>query len=293
MTGWLQSLAAWWKRGRAGPDVIPVPLWRATLARHHFLHALPGAQQQALRLLVAHFLRDKQFSGAGGLELSDAMAVDIAAQACLLVLHWGPPAQALKWYGDFVGIIIYPGDVVARRSYTDRAGVVHSYKQVIMGEAMEGGPLVLSWQAVRDAARPTPGSDATAWGAPANAAPQSSHANVVIHEFAHKIDMHNGTADGCPLLPAGFMGATSAKQGYGLWHERWSQAYENFVDQLGLAERFGAPQPWLDAYAATAPAEFFAVACEAFFTHRARFGAEFPALAELLLAFFEPDRSKS
>ena len=59
-----------------------------------------------------------------------------------------------------------------------------------------------------------------------------------------------------------------------------------------MAQRFGAAPPWLDAYGATAPAEFFAVACEAYFVNRAQFAHEFPALMPVLDAFFRPGQMR-
>lgn len=274
---WRDRITAWLRRGAVPGEspAIPDALWQTTVAARGFLRRLAPAEQQRLRELAAHFLRHKEFSGGAGLAVTDAMAVDIAAQACLPLLHWGPPREALAWYDDFVGIIVYPGEVLVRRQFMDEAGVVHTYKEPIMGEAMERGPIVLSWSAARP-------------GAQAREHELGEASNVIIHEFAHKIDMRNGAADGCPPLPAGFMGATSAQQGYGLWHEAWSRAFERFGEQVVMAQRFGAPTPWLDSYGAEAPAEFFAVACEAFFVDRPRFALEFPELAALLLALFEP-----
>ena len=98
--------------------------------------------------------------------------------------------------------------------------------------------------------------------------------------------MHAGPADGCPPLPAGFMGARSAREGRLHWHAVWQSAYERFCERLALAERFGAPAPWLDTYAAHSPPEFFAVACEAHFTAPERFALEHPDLAAALKAAF-------
>ena len=275
---WRRLLPNWLARSTGlTPPAVPAALWQATVAARPFLQ-LPPAQDAHLQALVAHFLQSKEFSGAAGLQVSDAMAVDIAAQACLLLLHWGTPAQALRWYGDFVGIVVYPGDVRVRRHSVDEAGVAHFYDEVILGEAMEGGPVVLSWAAVQTSLQP-PSEE----GAEAGLA-----SNVVIHEFAHKIDMRNGDAEGCPPLPPGFMGTTSARAAREAWRRAWSAAYEHFQDQVTLAQRFGAPSPWLDSYGAEAPEEFFAVACEAFFVDRPRFAQEFPELALQLQALFEP-----
>ena len=261
-----------WNRLRA--SVAPVPdisaaLWLNTLGQYPFLAALTLPEQAKLRALAALFLQRKEFTGAHGLEVTDAMAVAIAAQACLPLLHLGAPRAALAWYDDFVGIVVHPGDALARRTTTDEAGVVHHYHEVLLGEAMERGPVMLSWQAVQDAAHHS-----------------QRGANVVVHEFVHKMDMRNGPADGYPPLPAGFMGSTSARAARAAWHDAWAPAYAHFRERVIIAERFGGERPWLDAYGATAPAEFFAVACEAYFVNRPRFAQEFPALLPLLDGFF-------
>lgn len=270
--GWLGRLSQGLRRRLAPVPEIPAALWLQTMRRYPFIAALSLEEQARLRALSAQFLRAKQFTGAHGLEVTDAMALAIAAQACLPLLHWGAPRHALAWYDDFVTIVLHPAEAVARRSAVDEAGVVHQYDEVLLGEAMQGGPVMLSWPAV-DAA---------------SGAGREHAASVVIHEFVHKIDMCGGEADGCPPLPPGFMGSTSAREARAVWRAAWQPAYEQFREQIIMAERFGGAWPWLDAYGATAPAEFFAVACEAYFVHRARFREEFPTLAPVLDAFFHP-----
>ena len=254
--------------------VAPLPqladdVWLPALRHYPFLLALSLAEQAKLRVLTALFLRDKEFQGVHGLQVTDSMAVEIAAQACLPLLHWGQPEDALGWYDDFVGIVLHPAPARARRQVVDAAGVVHHYREVLAGEAMSGGPIMFSWPEVRHS---QPGS------------------NVVIHEFAHKLDMRNGPVDGCPPLPTGFMGTHSARAAHECWWAAWEPAYADFQEQVRLAERFGHPWPWLDAYGATAPAEFFAVVCEAYFVQRTRCGHEFPTLLPLLDAFFRPNQ---
>ncbi len=206
--------------------------------------------------MTGQFLAHKQFSGAHGLLVTDEMAVSIAAQACLPVLHLG-----LKLYSDFKGIVVHPGAMLARRSAVDAAGVHHFYKEELVGEAMEGGPVTLSWQ---------------------DAAASSEHLvrgyNVVIHEFVHKIDMRDGAANGCPPLPS--------RQAKAAWQASMQTAYETFREQVVMAERFGTPPPWLDAYAATTPAEFFAVTSESYFVSPEQFEADFAALKRLFDGFF-------
>ena len=245
-----------WLRPRRAPPAIPQALWQDVLGRYPFLASLAPAQQQRLRELAAQFLASKEFHGAQGLEITDDMALSVAVQAVLPVLHLG-----LGWYDDFVGIVMHPGEVVARRSVADEDGVVHAYDEVLAGEAMDGGPVMLNWHDVRAA------GESAAQGY-----------NVVIHEFIHKIDMRDGAPDGCPPLPS-----PAARQS---WLAVMREQYEAFREKVIIAERFGGEQPWLDAYGAQAIDEFFAVACEAYFVNRERFSAEFPALPPLFDSFF-------
>jgi Mlc titration factor MtfA (ptsG expression regulator) len=247
-------------RGKAAERAIPEALWQATLADFPFLAQRPEAERQQLRALSGRFLAQKEFHGAQGMPITDATAVAIAAQACLPVLHLG-----LDWYDDFVGIVVHPGQMLARREQIDEAGVVHRYSEVLAGEAMEGGPVTLSWQDVAQA-----GTSA------------SQGYNVVVHEFVHKIDMRDGTPDGCPPLPSR---AARAR-----WHDTMQAAYDNFREQVTIAERFGGEPTWLDPYGATSPAEFFAVACEAYFVNRPRFSQDFAALTPLFDQFFKANQ---
>ena len=168
MPHWLARLAA--RLCRLGqPAPIPDDLWRATLLGHRFLARLLPHEQARLRRLAAHFLAQKEFTGAHGLQVTDGMAVAVAAQACLPLLHLGGarrPEQALALYDDFVGIVLQPGPAIAPRQRRDEAGVVHRYAETLLGEAMPGGPVMLNWPDVAAA-------DAQALRG----------SNVIIHEF--------------------------------------------------------------------------------------------------------------
>ena len=247
-----------WLRRRHTPRAIPDALWLGALARYPFLAARPAAELQQLRTLTAGFLATKEFHGAQGFVITDEVAVDIAAQAVLPVLHLG-----LAWYDDFVGIVVHRDEVVARRETVDDAGVVHHYNEVLAGEAMEGGPVMLSW---RDVA----GAGGTA----------REGYNVVIHEFVHKLDMRDGAPDGCPPL--------ASAQVRRDWLAVLQPQYDAFREQVIIAERFGGAPTWLDPYGAQSIDEFFAVASEAYFVNRERFGAEFAELLLLLDSFFKP-----
>jgi Mlc titration factor MtfA (ptsG expression regulator) len=279
----LALIQRWLPRSLRRPTPIPDALWRRTIAEHPFLAALHTQAQQRLRLLCTHFLLEKEFHGANGLVLTDAMALAIAAQACLPLLHMHgvsgeplrDPLKLLDWYGDFVGIVVQPGAVVARRKTTDGAGVVHHYDEVLAGEAMDRGPLMLSWEDVASAGERA----------------QQGH-NVVIHEFVHKMDMHGmqmgESPDGAPPLPSGFMGTRNRAEARAVWRRTMQASYDRFCEVVSMAERFGGEQPWLDDYAAKDAAEFFAVTCEAYFVNRARFALEFPELMPLYDGFFNP-----
>lgn len=247
-----------WLRKRRTTRPIPEALWRGVLARYPFIAARGPDELTRLRELAGQFLATKEFHGANGQVITDAIALAIAAQAVLPVLHLG-----LGWYDDFVGIVVHPAEVLARRVVTDEDGVVHHYDEVLAGEAMEGGPVMLSW------------SDVDSAGASAE-----EGYNVVIHEFIHKIDMRDGAPDGCPPLAS-----RAARQA---WLAQMKAEFESFREKVIIAERFGGEPTWLDPYGATAIDEFFAVACEAYFVNRPLFDAEFPALGPLLDGFFRP-----
>lgn len=279
----IDLIQRWLPRRWRRPPLVPDALWNRVLAAYPFLGRLESFEQQRLRLLCAHFLNEKEFHPGNGLQLTDAMALSIAAQACLPLLHMHGPSghpttdalNLLDWYGDFVGIVVQPGAVVARRKFVDGAGVVHHYNEVLAGEAMDRGPIMLTWDAVAKA------GEAAAGGS-----------NLVIHEFVHKMDMRDiGLGDspgGAPPLPAGFLGTRTLAAAQRLWRQTMLKAFEDFREAVSMSERFGVEPPWLDAYAATNPAEFFAVTCEAYFVSRTRFGEEFPTLLPLYDGFFRP-----
>lgn len=252
--GWWARWQAWRERRERARHEIPLPLWHQVLARYPFLAELPLSEQQALRDLGASFLARKEFVGAHGLQVSDEMAVAIAAQACLPILKLD-----LSLYDRFVGIVVQPDEVVARRHVMDPDGVVHEYDEPLSGEAMSGGPVMLSWPDVAEA------------GALA-----IDGYNVVIHEFAHVIDMCNGKADGIPPLP-------NAKV---LAH--WMAVLDSTLDQFRRQLRAGHPT-LLDPYGAEGPQEFFAVSVEAFFVNPGPFCRHHPALYELLVDYFRQD----
>lgn len=243
-----------WLRGSQTAVTLPDDLWRDTIAGLPFLASLSDEENNRLRALCEGFLAGKEFSTAGGLELTDAMCVSIAAQGCLPILNLG-----LDYYRGWVGIVVYPDEFVIPRSVEDEFGVVHEYTDIASGEAWEGGPLLISW---RDAQMAGDGY------------------NVVIHEFVHKLDMLNGPPDGIPPLPAGL-----SRQ---LWEDTLLAAYDDFCALVDEAEALDQ-DTLLDPYAAENPGEFFAVMSETFFEAPQILREEYPALYENLSAFYQQD----
>jgi MtfA peptidase len=233
---------------------IPAPLWTLTLARFAFLGHRSAEDLQRLRELATLFLAGKEFAAPEGMVVTDEMAVAVAAQACLPILNLG-----LGWYDGFVGIFMHPDAVQVRRERTDEIGVVHEYDETLSGEAMEGGPLMLSWRDVAES------GESAEWGY-----------NVVIHEFAHVIDMRDGLADGIPPL------ASRAER------VRWREVLTAHYD-AHCADVDADIETLLDPYGAEAPDEFFAVSSESFFVAPRDLRAEHPELYALLAGFYRQD----
>lgn len=236
--------------------VIADPLWLQTIASLPFLANRSSRDLERLRRLASLFLDRKEFTGAGGFVVGDAIALSVAAQACLPVLELG-----LDQYDGFVGIVMHADAVVAEREVADEHGIVHRYDEVLAGEAMEGGPIMLSWadmQACADDDGPT------------------SAYNVVIHEFAHVLDMRDGAPDGVPLLPN-----ARAREA---WLAVLMPEFDRFCERVVCGY-----ETVLDPYAAEAPDEFFAVASEAFFVTPQALKEEQPALYRLLASYYRQD----
>jgi Mlc titration factor MtfA (ptsG expression regulator) len=249
--GWIRE----WKRRRVlARHRIDDALWRRAQRHLPFLRGLSAAEERRLREMAVLFLAEKQFTPVRGLSLSDDDRVEIALQACLPVLELG-----LDWYDGWVGIVVHPSDFQVRRTETGEDGVVHEWEDELSGESWPGGPVVLSWEALDDSGSVAAGG-----------------ANVVIHEFAHKLDMMSGEADGVPPLP------TRAAR------ERWLEVFDAEFDRFCRAVDAGR-STFLDPYAAEHEAEFFAVASEAFFESPNALKRDFPRLYDLFKGFYRQD----
>ena len=226
--------------------------WRSVLRRYPFTRALSAEERARLRELAILFLHEKSIVGAGGLAVRDEMRMCIAAQACMLILNLD-----LGWYRGWVEVIVYPGEFVADYEYVDEHGVSHHVEEPMSGESWQAGPVILSWE------------DAQLRGG-------ETGYNVVIHEFAHKLDMLNGDANGFPPLHSGM--------DRGRWSGAFGAAYEDIRRRMERGEPSG-----IDAYAAENPAECFAVLSEAFFETPLAVRSEYGEVYRQLAAFYRQD----
>jgi Mlc titration factor MtfA (ptsG expression regulator) len=238
---------------------IPPDLWRWVLPRSGAVwDDLGPERRRRLEELTGSFLATKEFETAGDMAVDDTMRATIAAHACLLALDLG-----LDVYRDVHSVIVYPTAVVKTGAHADPSlpGAHRSCPTPLAGEAMLHGPVVITWDAVR-----------------AGVAHPEHGRNVVYHEFAHKIDMRSGEADGIP--PVG----TRADMVH----------WEGLIDDTLAAVRAGsAPDPALGSYAEVNAAELFAVATETLFTIPDVLRRHHPELYRMLHGFYRPEPSSS
>jgi hypothetical protein len=233
---------------------IPARLWREVVAEVPLLRRLPRREQHRLRQLATLFLHRKTIVGAGGLLVDERMRVIIAAQACLPILNLD-----LDYYDGWVEIIVYPDAFIVTHSEADEAGVVHQGARALGGESWGRGPVILAWADIEPQQRQ-----------------QGRGHNVVLHEFAHKLDTLNGPADGLPPLHRGVS------------IERWSRDFSAVFETLQYQVDHHL-HTTLDPYGSTNPAEFFAVVSEAFFETPELLHRHYPLLYEDLCRFYRQD----
>jgi len=239
-----------WRRNRIlRHHLVPLAAFQAAVERLPILRGLTSGELAHLREAASLFIHDKTFSAAGGAEVDDAMQLIIAVQACLLTLNLDENS-----YRGWSEIILYPDEFLRPRVEMDEAGVVHHTRDILAGESWHGGPLVLSL------------ADVEASGL-------ADGSNVVLHEFAHKLDMLNGDANGFPPLHRGMDSAS--------WARDFSAAYADLSARVD-----GGEDTTIDPYATANPAEFFAVLSEVFFETPHVLDAEYPAIYRQLQQFY-------
>jgi len=250
----MNRLQRWWHQRFLRKHRIPLPQWESASSRAAILTRLDPAERHRLRELASRFLHDKSIVGAQGLTVTDDMRVMIAAQACLLILNLD-----LDYFNGWREIIVYPDSFIVRREERDEAGVVHRSQNALGGEAWGRGPVILSWGDAQS------GIHLHGHGS-----------NVILHEFAHKLDMLNGAANGMPPLHLDMSRPA--------WTEALSAAYTE------LCQRLQHHHPTaINPYAATNPAEFFAVLTEHFFELPQLVYETYPQVYEVFKQFYRQD----
>ncbi len=249
-----------WFRQRRRRRILAEPFpteWRPWLEEEIAACAALGPEHQAwLRDYVQVFVAEKNWEGLAGMQLTDEVRVTIAALAGLLLL--GRPEELN--FDHVLSVLVYPDVFLARQNEPNGAGVVSERREARIGEAWYRGPVILSWEDVwEDARRIGPGG------------------NVVLHEFAHQLDMVNGrTVDGTPPL--------RSRAEYDRWVQVMGREFERLIDRC----RHRRPGV-IDCYGAQNPAEFFAVTTEAFFERPHALRQQAPELFEVLHHFYAVD----
>jgi len=248
------ALRRWRQQQVLKSQAIPEALWRDSLESLPFLAMYNDLELARLREKVVLFLDAKSIIGARGHHVTPRQRVVIALQACVLVLNLD-----LAFYDGWENVVVYPDEFVPGWEWEDEAGVVHTNHEPIAGEAMEGGPVILSWADVEASQD---------WN--------TAGMNLAIHEFAHKLDMRNGPANGCPPLPA--------EMAPHAWKKSMLAAYEHFQARVTRDDRTS-----IDPYAAESPAEFFAVLSEVFFVDPLLLRHEYPAVYLQFARFYRQE----
>ena len=251
-----------WLKRRRRRRLLAQPFpdhWAEMVRRNVYHYAFLTERQQAklrddLRILVA----EKNWEGCGGLLMTDEIKVTIAAQAALLLI-----GLEGEYFEMVQSILVYPDAYVAPGQTITRGGVALEGESHREGEAWYRGPVILSW------------ADALAGGRH-----ESDGDNLVLHEFAHQLDMQNGRSiDGTPLL--------AQRQQY----DRWQRVMHAEFDRLQRDCRRGRPT-LLDCYGAENIAEFFAVSTECFFERPVEMRQRHPQLYDILRDFYCQDPAR-
>ncbi|MCH8180662.1 MAG: zinc-dependent peptidase [Proteobacteria bacterium] len=257
LVAWFIGQPLWVARQRDRTQADPFPLtWRRILRRRVPLVALlPADLQLQLKKHIQVFLAEKAFIGCKGQPITDEVRVTIAAQACLLLLN-----RPGDYFPALRQILVYPSAFLVEHEQVDDAGVVQARRDLRSGESWQQGQVILAWDDVlRGAADPHDG-----W-------------NVVIHEFAHQLDSQTGLTNGAPDL--------GSAERYAQWSEAMQSAYDALCADTDAWET-GGPEPFLDPYGASDPAEFFAVVTETFFERPRALSTAHPELYRELSRFY-------
>ncbi len=215
---------------------------------------MPAPFGPAYEGLINQFLHEKRFVGCNGLVVDERMRVIIAAQACLLLLR-----RADGCFDSLRTVLVYPDAFFVEHDEYDSAGLVHAGRDLRTGESWSDGQVIVSWADVLLGAED----------------PDDAY-NVVIHEFAHQLDGQTGAVNGAPAL------LNTREQG------QWPQRMRREYDALCAAVERGV-HTFIDPYATTNAAEFFAVTSEVYFERPGELRARHPVLYDCLDAVYDVD----
>ncbi len=247
----------WFRNLMRRKELLSSPLkeeWRKIISGNVPIYRrVPGEFRSELHGLINVFLSEKNFEGCGGLQITDEIRLCVAAQACILLLN-----RKTNFFPTLSTVLIYPGAYFAKGPRRIGNQMIED-ETTRLGESWNGGTVVLSWDHVKH-----------------GAVSLNDGQNVVLHEFAHQLDQEDGVANGLPVLGNG--------TNYIEWARILSGEYENLKFEVAHGVR-----DVIDAYGATNPAEFFAVATETFFEIPERMKARHPDLYEEFKKYYNLD----
>ncbi|MEI2263984.1 DgsA anti-repressor MtfA [Erwinia sp. CGal63] len=239
-----------WKSDEAVIDELP---WQQAMAIP-LLGALSEAEQQKLIRLASRFLQQKRLVALQDFVLDELKSARLALLFSLPVLNLG-----IEWLDGFHEVLIYPEPFLVDDEWQDEFGLVHRESMVQAGQSWEQGPVVLNWLDVQDSF-------------------DLSGFNLIVHEVAHKLDSRgSGYANGVPAMPL---------RNVAVWEQTLHAAMLNIQDEIELV---GESAATIDAYAASDPAECFAVLSEYFFSAPELLYERFPALYQHFCGFYRQD----
>ena len=247
-----QFISNWRNRRIINRSTVTSLEWDKAISSLPLLKGLTDSEIDTLKELAILFLHYKEFEGAHDLVVTQQMKLIITLQACLpiLKLGWGS-------YGGWMTVIVYPAGFMPTRVIRDEYGVEHHVQSSLAGEAWQRGPVVLAWNQT------------------VNAGVIDGH-NLVIHEFAHKLDMQNGAANGFPPL--------HRNMSVPAWTRALSAGFKYSQNRCDRGRHIG-----IDCYAASSPAEFFAVLSEVFFERPDVVKQQYPDIYDLFCQYYRQD----
>ncbi len=243
------------RRNRLRQLPLPEEAVRFVLQNVPYVKTLSDRDRGTLDGLIQVFLDEKWFNGCGGLEVTDEIRLTIAAQACILLLR----LDSEEVFPSLTTVVVYPHAYVANARRVVAGGIVMEGREVRLGESWDRGTLVLSWDDVKK-----------------GAADLHDGHNVVFHEFAHQLDQQAGGPTGTPEL--------AGRSRYLAWARVLGEEYQHLVDSVARHRPTA-----IDAYGATNPAEFFAVATESFYEKPVQLSKRSPELYDELRRFYRRD----